>query len=45
MTDAEMELARRALARMAESRRARGVPAEGLDPDLIQRRGRSLIEA
>lgn len=45
MTDDEIEAARRGLARMAENRRRRGIPADGLDPERIQRRGLSLLEA
>lgn len=45
MTDAEMEIARRALARMALNRRRRGIPPEGVDPGWIRRRGLSLLEA
>lgn len=45
MTDAEMVLARQALAKMTENRRRRGIPVDGADPEIIRRRGLSLLEA
>lgn len=44
MTDTELLIARRALDRMTEGRRRRGVPADGIDPERIQRRGLALID-
>lgn len=45
MTEADYERVKADLAKLAEARRRRGIPKDGLDPAALARPGRYLIEA